>query len=341
MPSTSGTSPTIASYAFAIATALEQEGLDPAPVFDRCGLRLPTTTDPMVRLTNQEISQIFAASVEVTGDPCFGLKVADSFHPGNMHALGYAMLASTTLRDFCERLSNFYRIVSRNAAIRVEESAEEFLMITEVSGKDICWETHDAFSALMVRFMRFIFGPRLDPLRVELVRPDPGEYHHRCYDDYFRCPIRYGAERILIALAPSLVDQPLPGASKELAQMHDQTVMQYLQKLERGDIVNRVRAVIVDELSSCTLNKQRVAERLHMSPRNLQSKLAERDTSFQDIMDNTRKDLALGYLEQSTITITEAAYLLGFSDVSNFTRAFRRWTGTSPTAFRSGLGIHS
>ena len=68
-------------------------------------------------------------------------------------------------------------------------------------------------------------------------------------------------------------------------------------------------------------------------------KLAARDTSFQDILDSTRKSLAIAYMEQSKTTITEAAYLLGFSEVSNFTRAFKRWTGKSPREFRRSLGI--
>ena len=121
--------------------------------------------------------------------------------------------------------------------------------------------------------------------------------------------------------------------------MHDQTVMQYLKQLERSDIVNRVRGIIVEELSSCNLNKQRVADKMHMSARSLQMKLAAKDTSFQEILDSTRHSLALGYMEQSAISITEAAYLLGFSEVSNFTRAFKRWTGKSPRDFRQSLGL--
>jgi len=341
MNNESATSPTIAAYAFAIATALQQEGVDPAPLFTRCDITLPTTTDPMVRLTNQEVSRLFAESVAATGDPCFGLTVAETFHPGNLHALGYALMASTSLRDFCVRLSNFYRIVSQNAMIRIEEPAGEFLMVTDVSGTDICWETHDAFIALMLRFMRFIHSPKFSPDRVELMRPDPGEQYRSRYQEYFSCEIQYDSQEVVIAIDPALVDQPLPGASKELAQMHDETVMGYLKKLERSDIINRVRTIIVAELSSCTLNKQRVADKMHMSARSLQMKLAEKDTSFQEIMDSSRHTLALGYMEQSAITITEAAYLLGFSEVSNFTRAFKRWTGKSPRDYRNSLGMQA
>ena len=117
----SATSSTIAAYGFAIASALQREGVDPKPLFDRCRVPLPTTTDPMVRVGNEEISRLFAAAVEATGNPCFGLTVADVFQPGNFHALGYALMASTSLRDFCQRLSNYYRMVSKNVRIQLRE----------------------------------------------------------------------------------------------------------------------------------------------------------------------------------------------------------------------------
>jgi len=329
---------TIAAYAFAIATALEQCGIDPQNIFDQCGVSLQTTTDPMLRLTNEEISRLFSASVEASGDPAFGLLVGESMHPGNLHALGYALMASTSLRDYAQRLCNYYKIVSQSAEIRVEENAEEFLIITRVLADDICWETHDAFIALLVRFIRFIYNPAFNPLRVELMRPEPSTELKK-YRDYFNCEIRFERPEVVIAIAPDIVDKPLPGASKELAQMHDQTSAQYLKRMDKQDIINRVRTLIVEDLSSSAITKQRVADKLCMSPRSLQMKLAAKDTSFQEILDSTRESLALGYMEQSAISITEAAYLLGFSDVSNFTRAFKRWTNKSPREFRQSLGL--
>ena len=104
-------------------------------------------------------------------------------------------------------------------------------------------------------------------------------------------------------------------------------------------ITTRIKVLIVDKLSSGVVTKQQAADGLHMSPRNLQVKLAAHNTSFQEILEKTRQTLALGYIEQSSIAITEIAYLLGFSEVSNFTRAFKRWTNKSPTEFRRSLRI--
>jgi AraC-like DNA-binding protein len=329
---------TIAAYAFAIATALEQRGVDPQLIFDACDVPLQTTTDPMLRLTNKEISKLFRASVEATSDPAFGLLVGQSLHPGNLHALGYALMSSTSLRDYCQRLQNYYKIVSQSAQIRTEETADEFLLITKVTAPDLCWETHDAYNALMVRFIRFIYSPAFSPLRIEFMRPEP-QRNVQEYRDYFKCEIRFDSPEAVIAMSPDILDTPLPGASRELAHMHDQTSMQYLKRIEKQDIINRVRTMIVEELSSSAITKQRVADKLCMSSRSLQMKLAAKDTSFQEILDSTRQSLALGYLEQSAISVTEAAYLLGFSDVSNFTRAFKRWTGKAPREFRQSLGL--
>lgn len=329
---------TIAAYAFAIATALEQREIDPQAVFEKCEVPIQTTTDPLLRLTNAEISRLFRASVAATGDPAFGLAVGEALHPGNLHAMGYALMASTSLRDFSQRLESYYKIVSQSARIRTEETPGEFLLITEMLAPDTCIETQDAFVALMVRFIRFIYNPAFNPLRICLARPEPSSDVAK-YRDYFGCEIHFGCPEIVIAMASDAVDKPLPGASKELAQMHDQTSMQYLKRMEKQDIINRVRTMIVEELSSSAITKQRVADKLCMSARSLQMKLAAKDTSFQEILDGTRNSLALGYMEQSAISITEAAYLLGFSDVSNFTRAFKRWTGKSPRDFRQSLGL--
>jgi AraC-like DNA-binding protein len=292
----------------------------------------------MMRLSNSEVSRLFRESVIASGDPTFGLSVGETLHPGNLHAIGYALMSSTTIRDFAQRLCNYYRVVSQSADIHIEETPDAFLLVTELAGEDICWETQDAFSVLMVRFVRFIYSPDFIPLRAELMRPHPGDYLQK-YTDYFQCELCFDSPKIVIAIPPDIVDTILPGASKELAQLHDNTTMQYLKRLERQNIINRVRTIIVEELASGAITKQQVADKLCMSPRSLQLKLASKNQSFQEILDSTRKSLALGYMEQSAISITEAAYLLGFSDVSNFTRAFKRWTGKSPRGFRHSLGL--
>jgi AraC-like DNA-binding protein len=329
----------IAAYGRTIAAALEQRGIDAAKVFESAGVHLPTTTDPMRRMSNAEISALFRESYKVTQDPYFGLFVADCFHIGNLHALGFALLASSTFRDFFLRLQNYYRLASQNVAFALGEDDDNTVVLSaKLLNPDICGETVDAFAALIVRMMRAISDQQMAPLRVELARPEPGE-GDQPYRDYFSCDVLFDRPEICICIDSDLIDKPLPGASKELAQMHDKTAMEYLARLEKQDISGRVRTAIVDSLSTGLVSKKLVAEKLHMSLRSLDLKLGAENTSFQRTLDSTRQSLATGYIEQSSFSITEIAYLLGFSDAANFTRAFKRWTGKSPLEFRKSLGL--
>ena len=329
---------TVASYTQAFASALEAAGVDPQEIFSEVGVGAQVTSDPLKRISNAEVSQLFHASVRATGNPCFGIEVGERMQPGNLHALGFAMLASVTLRDFYNRVCNYYRVVSRNADFEQEEEDGASVLVARNLALSVCNETQDAWLTMMVRFLRFLYQQELNPLWIDLCRPAPvgGE---QPFLDYFQCPVRFNCKELRIAIDSKIMDRELHGGSADLAQHHDQIVMQYLEKMEHKDVVNRVRRLITDELASGMLSKQGVAEKMNMSARNLQLKLAEQNTTFQETLDGTRQNLAAGYIEQSHLAITEIAYLLGFSDASNFTRAFRRWHGCSPSDYRAQRGI--
>jgi AraC-like DNA-binding protein len=329
----------IAAYGRSIASALEQRGIDAVQVFEKAGVQMYNTTDPLQRMTNAEISALFRESVEATDDPYFGLFVGEVFHISQLHALGFALLASSTLRDFCQRLHNFYRLASENVDIGLEQRPDEAVLAVKLLQPDICPETQDAFTGLMVRLIRNIGAREFTPIRVELPRSMPAA-GDQPYREYFGCEVLFDQPDIRIAFDNAMVDLPLPGASLELAQLQDRTAMEYLEKLDRQNISNRVKGLIVDKLSTGLVSKRLVADGLNMGARSLENKLAEENTSFQQILNTTRQSLAAGYMEQSGISITETAYLLGFSDAANFTRAFKRWTGKSPTEFRKSLFLN-
>jgi AraC-like DNA-binding protein len=141
----------------------------------------------------------------------------------------------------------------------------------------------------------------------------------------------------VIAFTATAMDEPLTGASPELAQYNDTITRGYLARLNKADVVGRVRAKIIERLSSGDCNRRKVASDVCVSEETLHHRLAECNTSFHELLNDTRKERALGYLAERALSVTEVTFLLGFSDVSNFTRAFKRWTGTSPTLYRKRL----
>lgn len=327
---------TIASYGLAIQNALEASGYDAAGIFAAAGIEQTPTNDPMERLSTAEIAALFHQCVEITGNPAIGLTVARFMHPSSLHALGYSLLCSSTLRDCCERLVNYFRLVSDQAELRIREDAGRFCLTTHVLSEGLAHETVDTWHAFVVRLFRLLYRPDLAPLSVSLARPCPAGYEEH-YRRSFHTEVVFNTTCCEICIDPAIVDEPLIGGNREIAQQNDRIIEEYLAALDRADIVTRVKQVIIETLSSGHCSKQRVAQELAMSPSALQQKLAQRDTTFQDLLNAVRESLARAYMEQGRISITEMSFMLGFADTSSFTRAFRRWTGQSPRDYRADI----
>ena len=174
---------------------------------------------------------------------------------------------------------------------------------------------------------------RFRPRRIELRCTPPAGVAQR-YQRFYGCPIVFGTRDMAIVFDKNLLDVPLATGSEELAQHNDQVVRAYLDKLDRADLENRVRSLVIDALPSGRVTKAAIGRRLGLSARTLQTRLGQRGSSFVALIDSTRRALACAYLEDSSASISEIAYLVGFTDTSNFSRAFKRWTGVSPRDHR-------
>lgn len=198
---------------------------------------------------------------------------------------------------------------------------------------DVCDETEDAWQSFVIRFMRLLSRDGLDPLRVEMRRAAPVQGDGP-YQELFRCPVSFGNDASMLVFDRADLNLPLPGACPELAQFNDNIAAIYVAKLDRSDIVASTRAEIIELLPSGRCSLVEIAKALGHAPATLKLKLAQRGASFQGLLNDLRAEFAKSYLAQPNLSITEITFLLGFTDVSNFTRAFKRWTGMSPSAFR-------
>ena len=323
---------TIGSYGLAIARALQASGVDSDRVFRAAGIPVELSNDPMIRLPATTVTRLYRACVEVTNNPYFGLTVARFIHISTLHALGHALVASSTLMDFCRRLERYFRLVSQVAQVRLSESDGKvylrFKHLVDVSG-----ETEDAFFAFLVLTMRLLHKPGFNPLRVEFHRPMPREGAGP-YEKLIRAPVSFShAEGTLVFDRADLM-HTLDGSCPELAQVNDSIAIDYLARLDKNDVVTGVTRKIIELLPDGECSRDKVASAMCMSPSTLQLKLSQFGTSFQQLLDETRKGLACSYVQQPARSVTEITFLLGFADTSNFTRAFKRWTGMSPTEFR-------
>lgn len=324
---------TIASWAALIWRALEARGIAPDLVFVGAGIDPSHLQDAGARLPVSAMTRLWDLAVETTGDPCFGISAGQHVHPTTFHALGYAWLASRSLREALDRFVRYTRLVSTALTLRtVAVGPEVELVFESVGDAPRSLAAVDAGVAALVTLCRTSYGDSFVPLRIRLQRPQLP--CHKQFTEYFRAPITFGASETALVFAAADLDRVLPTGNAELARAADEVILKYLARFDREDVVTQARMKLTELLPSGRTGAKHVAEALHLSVRNLQRKLARHGTSVVKLMEETRRELANQYVHHSRLSIGEITYLLGFSEPASFTRAFRRWYGISPSDSR-------
>jgi AraC-like DNA-binding protein len=267
-------------------------------------------------------------------EPAFALRAAELWHPSDFGTLGYAWFASTSLRTALQRLVRYRRVVGERGVLALRD-APEGLWLSYAHGRD-----DDATNRLgseivlsvVLALCRRNLGQQLVPEWVSLRGAAPAA--RTPYDAFFGCPVEFQAEQNAFLLPHAVVDATLPTSNREVASALDELLTHQLAELDSQDLGARCRSVLLEALTGGVPDAKTVARQLCVSERTLQRRLAEQHTSFQELVDETRRDMAMRYLEDGNNSVTEVAFLVGFSNSSALSRAFVRWAGMSPTHWR-------
>jgi len=327
---------TLGSVAGLIASTLRARGCDPEPLFAEAGLDPERIADPNARFPMPRMQQLWRLAVAATADPCLGLAAARQFQPAMLHGLGLAWLVSDTLLDALGRLARYSRLINSALQFQLEELPDSIrvTVLPDALPPDFEFAALDLGMAAFLRMCQITAGQPVLPRHVRLRRPAPP-----CSDRFEECfgsSIEYGAPVNQLCFDRELLTRQLATANPELARINDQVVVDYLARFDRDSIAMQVRSKIIHQLPDGIPTQEAIAGTLHVSLRSLQRRLKEEDTSFKNLLEDTRQQLARQYLRDSRRSIGEITYLLGFSEPSNFTRAFKRWTGKSPAQYRIG-----
>ncbi|NIS88574.1 MAG: helix-turn-helix domain-containing protein [Woeseiaceae bacterium] len=323
--------------AVAIYQTLESYGVDAASVMQKHGVDLGRLKDPSARLDPAVHRSIVAEAAELTDDPAFGLRFSDFVHPTTFHALGFALLSSSTLRAFCQRWVRYHSFITTMGEVSIDEGGSNPALVfpSQLPNADsiVGRVLIDGQIATVLKLIRFMYRPDYYPAGVDLVCPEIAGTQE-LYRRYFGDRVRFSQDRNAVYFSQVDLDARLPAANAELARQNDEAVLNFLARLDRANVVAQAHAKLIELLPSGDCSKSKVASALNMSVRTLHNRLADSGTTYQQLLDRTRRKLAEQYMQQQNISVSEVAYLLGFSDCSNFSRAFHRWTGQSPSDFR-------
>lgn len=325
---------TLATSVAVLKQAVQSYGLDFDAISLKAGITPATVYEPGSRIQVNKIQEIWKEAYRQTKDDAFGLTYASYFQPAVLHGLGLAWLASSTLKDSLNRLLRYQRVISTLCHFSMNENQDSYCIVFDHQplNTELEYISRDAAICSFFKMCRISMGPQIVPASVTMKRPEPSCRDR--FDAFFGIKVAFDSPRNSIVLDKKYMETIQPAANAELARMNDQVVIDYLRKLNSDDIEVQVQSTLIEQLPSGVPNQKDTASALNMSIRNLQRRLHERGSSFKQLLNRTREELAVYYLKGSEKPIIEIGFLLGYVDASNFARAFRRWQGVSPQQYR-------
>jgi AraC-like DNA-binding protein len=326
----------LSSWVLLIAKAIDSYGYDSAELFAEAGLDHAKLRDPLARFSSLSVYELWKIATLTIKDPCFGLTVASFWHPTTMYALGYSWLASDNLAEAFDCTARYTHIVNTAAqgVIQVESTRDNYKVVIE-TGRMVMSPLDasvDAVLAMLLIMCRSAYGPNFRLRRVSCMHGKPEESEG--FEKLFEAPVEFSQDENSIWIDPAIVEEPLATANPELVRINNHIVTDYLAQLDRADIGMQVRSKLIEHLPGGHANEAEIASSINVSQRSLQRKLKEQGMSFTQLVENTRRELGLQYVRDPQHSFNEIAFLLGFTEPANFSRAFKRWYGKTPTQYR-------
>jgi AraC-like DNA-binding protein len=300
----------------------------------RAGLPAGFFQQEKIYVTTAELFALWRGIGETSADPGIGLKLGAEPRLERYDATAIVAVCSQSFRDALQRLAR-YKQLTYPEEIRVQTNRDEatvefvFLQAEEVEPEvlvDLC------LSWIFSIGRRGTDG-QIKPLRLELNRP---VQHRELLETHFGCRVRFKAGRNALVFRSSDLDRPFVTHNADLlTAIGAQLETERQAQIATSNVGEHVKHALKRSLAGKRPTVQHIARELGMSVRTLQRRLTDAGITFQQLVEDTRRELAHHYLKQSTVELNETAYLLGYEDANSFFRAFHLWEGTSPGEWRT------
>ncbi|HEY8616559.1 AraC family transcriptional regulator [Phenylobacterium sp.] len=321
-------------FKFAVA-----RGAEPRALAAACGLDLAGLEDPDARVPFDAYVRLMRAAKAETRDPALALRYAQHVDFSEISVVGLLSNASRDMAEALAQMNRYGRIAVEVDG--VDAGMDRFAMQREADG---VWlidrrQNPNLFPELTeTTFGRMAWGPRQFGVTgfvqaVQVTHPDPG--YAEAYQEIFAAPVTFGAPRNALRLNPAFEHHKVAALPQYVFGVLSDRAQALLKRLESADTLRgRVEALLMPVLHRGDVNMDEVAARLGVSRQTLFRKLKAEGVTFERLYDELRHKLALHYLANPKVSVNETAYLVGFSEPAAFSRAFKRWTGLSPKAYR-------
>ncbi|MBK1873588.1 AraC family transcriptional regulator [Marinobacter sp. 1-3A] len=331
---------TLAAWPLAICQALEARGIPPGPLLAAAQLnREEFVSHPEGRLDVRLMTRFWEVVLEATGDEAFGLSVAQYVQPMNFRALGLLMHTAGNLEQAFLKLGQYSALVSNSASIRIEQTPQNLVFcIDPIPGVTISTMAIDSFLATLTRFADQLGAARPFVDKVEFLQPSPRR--PEAWSRFFGAPVAFGAAQNAVWLNRLQLKRAEVMGDLQMSAYSESLVQSYVGGLGDVPLTHQVKQLLNAQLEKSEPNISVIAQRLNLTERSLRRRLKDENTTYRDLVQQCRMELAEHYLTHTSLSITDIALRVGFTDTGNFSRAFTRHFGKTPSGFRNKTSPH-
>ena len=319
---------------------LQRTGFDSRQVFARAGIDVEQVFLPGARLLLSDAAPLWRHAAELTGRPFIGLEIAGDAPPLQADSTAIAMMASRNLYEAMQRFSRLSHVVCDAVEVELSRIDSELRVDFIVHHEDRDIMPREAMDPALLIPLGLLGKGMINVDGINELRfdcPHPGAAAVRRIADMFPITTRFDCPHYGLSIDWEGAMRQNPYWNPALAQLCEELVLQDLEALDDSNLVARSSKIVLDQLANGTPQLATVANSFNITERQLQRKFKALDTSFAEILDQVRLDLALRYLQDTRMTMVDVSLSLGFHDQSNFVKAFKRWQGETPGQYRNRI----
>jgi len=305
------------------------------PILDDCGIKAEDLENPESRIYKSDFTRLILAAIKQTEDEFLGFAgPVGKAKPGSFDMMSHAVINCSDLGQAMQRCSQFYDLLDLQISTQVHQGVDGMQMSFQLDEKsDSRSFVMEASLFLSIRFLSWLVGKNIIPKCIHLDYAE--EESSNDFKHWLPCPVLYKQPYNQLTIDKLDARLPLIQTPVSLSEFLKHSLYELLneQSLETS-LELQIKSIVSKEGGNNLPDFVYICDRLNMTTQTLRRRLRKENTSYREIKDNIRRDAALSYLSKAHLSIDEISLSMGFSETSSFHRAFKNWTGQTPSSYR-------
>lgn len=326
------------SWILGVVNACENRGVAAEQVLQGTGLVKEDLQGEKSQVNVDQAYKVWDRVEKLIADPGFGIYCGANAHPTVFGAMGMLFMACDSVKQSLHYLERYSYCLSNLGRFSVERQSHYYCLSMN-HWAEFATPVRISMSAALACVVKLLRFQTLDIGLVQVSLSCEKPKDPKVFTDYFKCDVLFDQPADFLKFDRRRISTSLVTANRKIVKQLEKQVIEELSLLQRVDLSAQVYSKLCELLPKGLASQERIAREMNMSVRKLQGQLKQERTTYKAIAEYVRQGLAIEYMSDDRISLSEVAYRIGFSNASNFSRTFKRWYGASPSEFRRGSPV--